>query len=248
VRARDEEAQPTTQESMFSYVRMSDGGPPRFDGPRSEVEVIAALARRVLGGQGESRGGPFDFDALERHASLREAIAAAVPDLAQLAGIETTKREFEVPNRIHRTPTFPTPSGKARFRATPLPTTPSIDATRGELRLITLRSEGQFNTVVYDDDDFYRGQERRDVILMNRADMTALGLRDDDRVRVESEVGAMEGILVRGFDIRAGNAAMYYPEANVLVPARADPRSRTPGFKSVKVAVKASRQLPVVQR
>ena len=40
---RDEEPQPTTQESMFSYVRLSDGGPARHDGPRSEVHVIAEL-------------------------------------------------------------------------------------------------------------------------------------------------------------------------------------------------------------
>ena len=33
--------------------------------------------------------------------------------------------------------------------------------------------------------------------------------------------------LVRPFDIRPGNAAMYYPEANVLVPRTVDPYSKT---------------------
>jgi hypothetical protein len=47
----------------------------------------------------------------------------------------------------------------------------------------------------------------------------------------------MAGILVREFEIRAGNAAMYYPEANVVVPRRVDPRSRTPAYKSVWVEV-----------
>ena len=32
---------------------------------------------------------------------------------------------------------------------------------------MTVRSEGQFNTVVYEEEDLYRGQDRRDVILMN---------------------------------------------------------------------------------
>jgi hypothetical protein len=32
---------------------------------------------------------------------------------------------------------------------------------------------------------------------------------------------------------------MYYPEANVLVPAAWDPDSKTPGFKSVTVTVVA---------
>ncbi len=44
VLARDEEPQPTTQESMFNYVRLSDGGPRRHEGPRSEVDVIASIA------------------------------------------------------------------------------------------------------------------------------------------------------------------------------------------------------------
>ena len=46
-----------------------------------------------------------------------------------------------------------------------------------QLRLMTVRSEGQFNTVVYEEEDIYRGQERRDVILMNPADIERLGLR-----------------------------------------------------------------------
>ena len=49
----------------------------------------------------------------------------------------------------------------------------------------------------------------------------------------------MSNILVRAFDIRAGNAAMYYPEANKLVPAEADPQSKTPAFKAVAVKVTA---------
>jgi hypothetical protein len=39
---------------------------------------------------------------------------------------------------------------------------------------------------------------------------------------------------------------MYYPEANVLVPARADPRSRTPMFKSVPIRVRKSGRLAVL--
>ena len=41
-------------------------------------------------------------------------------------------------------------------------------------------------------------------------------------------------------DIRPGNLAMYYPEANALVPRRIDAASGTPAFKSV-----AARVVPV---
>jgi anaerobic selenocysteine-containing dehydrogenase len=91
--------------------------------------------------------------------------------------------------------------------------------------------------VVYDDHDRYRDQERRDVILMNRADRERMGLAIDQRVTVTSSTGTMANILVREADIRAGNAAMYYPEANVLVPRDIDPESRTPSFKRVVVTI-----------
>jgi anaerobic selenocysteine-containing dehydrogenase len=107
---------------------------------------------------------------------------------------------------------------------------------------MTVRSEGQFNTVVYEEEDIYRGQERRDVILMHRADIDRLGLRIDERVTVRSPVGEMRGILVREFDIRPGNALMYYPEANVLVPAVTDPLSKTPAFKCVLITVERQGQ------
>ena len=59
--ARDEEPEPTTQESMFNFVRLSDGGVPRLDGPRSEVEIIAALARP----RARSKRSPVDWTKLD---------------------------------------------------------------------------------------------------------------------------------------------------------------------------------------
>jgi anaerobic selenocysteine-containing dehydrogenase len=105
---------------------------------------------------------------------------------------------------------------------------------------MTVRSEGQFNTVVYDNEDPYRGQERRDVILMNPLDLQRLGLQNDQPVDVSSAAGSMRGILAREFDIARGCSLMYYPEANVLVPRQVDPQSKTPAFKSVVVAVTPS--------
>ncbi|HRA87855.1 MAG TPA: molybdopterin dinucleotide binding domain-containing protein, partial [Planctomycetaceae bacterium] len=94
-------------------------------------------------------------------------------------------------------------------------------------------------SVVYDEEDLYRGQERRDVVLMNSADISQLGLKPDQRVCIRSEAGEMRYILARPFDIRVGNVAMYYPESNVLVPSAVDPLSKTPAFKSVAVTITA---------
>lgn len=229
--ARDEEPEPTTQESMFSYVRYSEGGPRRLEGPRSEIEIIANWALGALD------PGPVDWQSMRTRRTIRHAIAAVVPGYEAIETIDDTRQEFQIAGRTFHEPRFPTSTGRARFHVTPLPDPAPLAG--GELRLMTIRSEGQFNTAVYEEEDIYRGQTRRDVILMSLDDVERLGLRPDQRVTVTSAVGEMRGIIVRVVDIRAGNAAMYYPEANLLVPRTADPESRTPAFKSIVVAVRA---------
>jgi anaerobic selenocysteine-containing dehydrogenase len=175
---------------------------------------------------------------------IRQAIAKVIPGFEQLAAMEQTKKEFQIPGRTIHEPRFPTPSGKAVLHVHKLPDLPGGEQ---ELRLMTVRSEGQFNTVVYEQEDIYRGQERRDVILIHPDDMKRLQLAENQPVTVRSQTGEMSGILARSFDaIRSGNALMYYPEANVLVPRIADPKSRTPAFKSILVTVTA--QVPAAAR
>ena len=114
---------------------------------------------------------------------------------------------------------------------------PSRASNNDHLRLMTVRSEGQFNTVVYEEHDLYRGQERRDVIMMSKEDIGRLGLQEDQKVRVIGQAGEMPGVRVRPVDIRQGNAVMYYPEANVLLPKDVDPDSRTPAFKGSVISI-----------
>ena len=231
VLARDEEPQPTTQESMFNYVRLSDGGPRRHEGPRSEVEIIADVAQQTLG------AGPVDWQSMQDTGRIRQAIAKVIPGFEKVAEIDKTKQEFQIEGRTFHRPAFPTADGRAVLHRHDLP---ELRGGAGELRLMTVRSEGQFNTVVYEEEDIYRGQERRDVILLHPDDIQRLGLTENQHVTVRSETGELPGILVRSFpEIRAGNALMYYPEANVLVPRHADPHSKTPAFKSVVVTVEA---------
>lgn len=231
VLARDEEAQATTQESMFSFVRMSDGGRARFPGPRSEVSALASLAEEAFGPES-----PVDFQTLQQHQNIRDLIGELVPGYEGMLGIDETKEEFHVTGRALQDYQFPTESGRARFHA---PCLPDLQFQPDEFRLMTVRSEGQFNSVVYEERDLYRGQDRRDVVLMNADDLQRLNLKADQPVRVRSEAGELRMIRVREYDIRAGNVLMYYPEANVLVPRDVDPLSKTPGFKGVKVSITA---------
>lgn len=237
VLARDEEPEPTTQESMFNYVRLSDGGPKRLPGPRSEIHVIAEIGKRLF----DSKK-PVDWSQMEKADTIRQWISKVVPGYEAIESIAETKKEFQVGERTFHTPKFKTPSGKAKMVAHDLPELSPLGTN--QLRLMTVRSEGQFNTVVYEETDLYRNQERRDVILMHPNDLQRLGLQHDECVTVFNETGSMSNILARGYeDIREGCAMMYYPESNVLVPRAVDPQSRTPTFKNIPVTIQRANNL-----
>jgi molybdopterin-dependent oxidoreductase alpha subunit len=247
VLARDEEPQATTQESMFNLVRLSDGGPRRHSGPKSEVEVIAGIANSVLAGELASASGgtsdysylkTIDWKSMRNTGRIREAIAAIVPGFDKMRDISSTKEEFQIDGRTFHEPKFATPDGRAVLHAHEMPNL--YGTAPDELRLMTIRSEGQFNTVVYEDYDLYRGVADRRVILIHPDDITRLRLRETETVTVEGPAGSMTNVRVHAFpEIKAGNAAMYYPECNVLVSRQLDPASKTPAFKCVVVKLVA---------
>jgi anaerobic selenocysteine-containing dehydrogenase len=215
---------------------MSDGGPRRHDGPRSEVEVISGIAERVfhVNGANERHSSPLDWSAMRSTARIRESIARIVPGFEKLSDIDSTKQEFQIDGRTFHQPRFATPDGRARLHTHELPDLAATGA--GEIRLMTLRSEGQFNTVVYEDEDVYRGIDGRDVILLHPDDLSRLRVSDGSRVTVHGPSGSMPGIRATAFPaIKPGNTAMYYPEANVLIGRGVDPQSKTPAFKNVVV-------------
>jgi molybdopterin-dependent oxidoreductase alpha subunit len=266
VRARDEEPQATTQESMFNYVRLSDGGPARHEGPKSEIEVIATLAERVFhmrNAECRMRSEtaepsldasdlfpiphselrvPIDWRAMQDARRIRQAIAGIVPGFQKMADIDRTKEEFHITGRRFHEARFATPDGRANLHVHELP--PLAGAGQRELRLMTIRSEGQFNTVVYEDYDQYRGVDRRDVILIHPDDICRLRLEGATTVTVHGPAGSLKGVRVRAFsDIRPGNAAMYFPEANAIVGRHVDPASKTPAFKCVVVTVESESEM-----
>ena len=228
VAARDEEYQKTTQESMFNYIRMSNGGISRIDSVRSEVDIISDIAQGVLGNS------PVNFKKLKHHHNLRKLIGQLIPGFEKLSNIDETGKEFQIPNRTYHKPIFTTPNHKANLRICPIPI---FNGNKGEFRMMTVRSEGQFNTVIYEEEDIYRGQSSRRIVMMNKNDIKNKGLNENDFVTLESSIGKMENVLIREFDISSGCIMTYFPEANVLVPTITDPRTYTPAYKFVWVKV-----------
>ncbi|MCA9482913.1 MAG: FdhF/YdeP family oxidoreductase [Nitrospina sp.] len=228
---RDEEPQPTTQESMFSYVRMSEGGPARLEGPLSEIWIITRIARRVVNEL------DIDWHALSNTTLVRREIGSVVAGFEKLKDIDLTHEEFQIGGRILHQPHFPTPSGKAGFKIPRTLETGHAAERDNQFQLMTVRSEGQFNTVVYEEHDQFRGIQSRDVVMMHEDDVSRLGLKEGQRVIVKNATGSMRNQKLMTYPIKPGNIMMYYPEANVLVPRQADERSHTPSFKSIPVEI-----------
>ena len=249
VLARDEEPHSTTQESMFNFIRLSDGGPQRLAGPKSEIEIIATLASQTLPppttqtpnpapGDPASAGGPINWSELKDPNNIRKTIAKIVPGFEKIKTIDQTKTEFQVEGRTLHEPKFPTDTGRAKLQAYQLP---DLQGTgENELRLMTIRSEGQFNTVVYEENDLYRNVPHRNVILIHPDDIRRLRLNTATPVTVRGPAGLLRSVALHPFpEIRPGNAAMYFPEANVLVSRTVDPMSKTPAYKNVIVTLEA---------
>jgi len=227
VLARDEEPQATTQESMFNFVRLSEGGSQNVAGQiRAESNVICELAQRIMGDS------PVNWRRFQSHDEIRKVIAEVIPGWQEIATISDTKKEFTIPNRVFHEPKFNTANGKARMVKTSLP-----EEIEG-LRLVTIRSEGQFNSVVYEEADIYRGMPHRHTILISPEDARRLNLLDGQRITVCGEAGSINDIEVVLGRIRPGVAAMFYPEANVLIKPRLDARSKTPAFKCAPIWIK----------
>ena len=148
---------------------------------------------------------------------------------------------FYLPNGA-RVRQFKTKTGKANFTINKLP---EWKLKEDELMMMTVRSHDQFNTTIYGLDDRYRGiyNERR-IIMMNRDDMKARGLLEQQVVQLKSEfngvVRTANKFKVVGYDIPKGCCATYFPEANVLVPLDYFAHTaKTPASKSVAITVKA---------
>jgi molybdopterin-dependent oxidoreductase alpha subunit len=113
------------------------------------------------------------------------------------------------------------------------------------LRMITLRSNDQFNTTVYGYTDRFRGiHGTRDVILMNRSDIDRLDLKVGEKISVEtvsdrdSVKRELPNLTVVAYNIPIGCVGAYYPEANVLLPVwHYAEGSKTPAAKSIPVRI-----------
>ncbi len=228
-----------TAEDTVCRVNMSHGElEPVSPDVRSDVWVLAELGKRVLGAS--HPGIPWQAFQ-DDYGTIRDSISRTIPGFHDFNERITTELTFVLPHPPRDSRTFPTPSGKAQFT---IQATEVIDVPAGRLLLQTLRAHDQHNTTIYSLNDRYRGIHKgRFVILMHADDIAELGLTDGQTVDVFSEWPGEPDRVLRGYRVVAyptvkGCAAMYFPEANVLVPRGAvDPVCNTPTSKQIIIRV-----------
>jgi molybdopterin-dependent oxidoreductase alpha subunit len=229
-----------TVEDSMSQVHASHGRlEPASDKLLSEVAILARLARRALGEKVSIPWEQFEAD----YGTIRDRIARVVPHFEDFNTRVATPGGFQLPNPVNAG-TFPTASGKAVFTCNAFE---MLHAPQGHLILQSLRSHDQWNTIPYAMNDRYRGiHEARRVVLVNPADLDALGLADRAEVDLVSVwhdgvERRAKGFRVVSYPTAPGCAASYYPETNVLVPldSVAD-ISNTPTSKSIVVRLEPS--------
>ena len=209
----------------------------------SELAIVAGIARETLPTNPNVKWDEWIGD----YGKVRDLIEASYPDkFTDFNNRLFTPGGFYRGNKA-RERIWRTESGKAEFT---VPTTLSscgFEDAPGRYRLITLRSNDQFNTTIYGYSDRMRGVEgTRDVLLMSPEEIARAGLTEgqvvalvsDAQDGVHREVG---GLTVTPFSLPRGCVAAYYPEMNPLVPlSHHDKLSKTPAAKSVPVRIRAN--------
>ncbi|MBV8805672.1 MAG: FdhF/YdeP family oxidoreductase, partial [Sinobacteraceae bacterium] len=209
---------------------------------RSEPAIIAGIAKALLPANPRI---PWDQWVAD-YSLIRDAIARTWPEIFH----DFNSRMF-TPGGFHRPlparhRQWKTKTGKANFiEPSALDADPDMRSPRGGiLRLMTIRSNDQFNTTIYGFEDRFRGVHgTRKVLLMSAEDIEQQGLQPGDLVTVstvaDDHVREVANLRVTPYSIPAGCAAAYYPECNPLVPLwHHAVESKVPASKSIPVRIR----------
>ena len=226
-------------ENSMGIVHSSRGRlKPASEHLRSEVAIVAGLARATLGSRcfvpWQERSANYD--------GIRERIERVVPGLENYNQRIRQGGGFYLPNAA-RDGVFKTSDGKAQFTAHELS---GVELQRDQFLLTTIRSHDQYNTTIYGLDDRYRGiRHGRRVIFLSSEDMRQRGWRSGELLDITSHSNGEQRTAPRfaavPYNLPRGCAAAYFPEANVLVPISSVAAiSNTPASKSIVISLARS--------
>jgi molybdopterin-dependent oxidoreductase alpha subunit len=208
----------------------------------SEPQIVARLAMATLPANPAVRWADWAAD----YGLVRDEIEACFPEpFRDFNARLFTPGGFYKGNKA-RERIWLTPSKRAEFLVPPTWNASGVEDAAGRYRLITLRSNDQFNTTIYGFSDRFRGIEgTREVVLMNAEDIAAAGLAADQLVALvgdheDSRERRVGGLRLVPYDLPRGCIGAYYPECNPLIPiAHHAHESHVPAAKSVPVRIEA---------
>ncbi|MBK1828993.1 FdhF/YdeP family oxidoreductase [Haloferula rosea] len=236
-RSEDDQGRFVSCENSMGIVQMSRGSlAPASQSLRSEPTIVARLGEAIVGDVGNIRWQHLASD----YDEIRRWIEAVVPGFEAYNQRVRRGGGFYLPNPV-KSREWRTASGKAEFSADGLD---AFQVSPGHLILQTLRSHDQFNTTVYGKNDRYRGiSNGRRIVFLNPDDMAERGIKPLQAIDLIShwEDGEREAkaFLAIPYDMPAGLAAAYFPEANVLVPAGSVAiGSNTPTSKAIEISIR----------
>ena len=235
--------QAVTVEDTFSCIQGSSGlRTPASEHLKSEPAIVAGIAKATLPSNPRVRWDDWVGD----YGLIRDLIAETYPkEFHDFNARMFTPGGFYRGNAA-RERIWKTKSGKAEFTAPQTLSSTGFKDAPGRYRLVTLRSNDQFNTTIYGFSDRLRGIEgTRQVLLINPKEIERAGLQEGQMVSLVSdaedgvhrEVGPLK---ITPFNLPDGCIASYYPEMNPLIAlSHHDQESKTPAGKSVPVRIRA---------
>jgi molybdopterin-dependent oxidoreductase alpha subunit len=236
--------QAVSMEDTFSNILGSEGRrKPASEHLRSEPAIVAGIAKATLKSNPKVNWDEW----IGNYSLMRDLIEQTYPN--QFHGFN---ERMWTPGGFYRGNTareriWKTEGEKALFTTPQTMSATGWKEAPGRYRLITMRSNDQFNTTIYGYSDRLRGIEgTRDVLLINPHEMRRANLREGQVVSMigDADDGVhreVSGLKVTPFSLPDGCVGAYYPEMNPLMPlSHHDLVSKTPAAKSVPVRIKAS--------
>jgi molybdopterin-dependent oxidoreductase alpha subunit len=194
-----------TETSTERRVMFSPELPRQVGEAKAEWKIFLELAAAVDPGRAQMLG-------CETGWKIRGEIAEVVPYYDGVQRLRETGDAIQYGGRhLCADGNFPTPDGKAHFRAVDLP---ELHRPVGTFHVSTRRGK-QFNTLIYADIDPLNGASR-DAVLMSADDAASLHLRGGDRVALVNDVGRFEARVALA-PIASGNLQIHWPEGNVII-------------------------------
>ena len=235
--------QTVTSEDSFSMINGSIGHrKPVSEAVKSELAIVTGIAKALLPANPKLKWDEWTGD----YGLVRDLIERTYPeDFRDFNARMYDAGGFYRGNGAHER-IWKTDSGKAVFTTPGQLNSLGFKDAPGRYRLLTMRSNDQFNTTIYGYSDRFRGIEgTRDVLLMNSEDIADAGLADGQMVKMVSDAEdgidrELGGLKLIAYKLPRGTVASYYPECNVLIAIdHCDELSKTPASKSIPVRIMA---------